>query len=116
MALTEIELRCGRLLDHHGVTLAFGDDQARSFMKNGVVPAIESNVPALQGDEPQPAPAEGSPPEPPAVPERVETSPEEILDADRALFEPANYEVEWARNDENQEDSEPLSLDSFLNE
>lgn len=116
MALTEIELRCGRLLDHHGVTLAFGDDQARSYLKSGVVPSLESNVPELQGDEPQPNPTEESPAEPPAVPERVETVPEEVIKADWELFEPVEYEVEWGRSDENEDESEPISLDSFLNE
>lgn len=116
MALTEIELRCGRLLEHHGVTLAFGDDQARGYMNSGVVPAIESQVPGVNGEEQLPTPAEESPPSAPVEPERAELLPAESEDGDHPTFEPVQYQEESTDLEENAEESEPVSLETYLNE
>lgn len=63
LALTEIEQRCGRLLDHFGVTLEFGDDRARSYV-SPLPPEVQSPLPVSPElgphpiEDPQPTPAD----------------------------------------------------------
>lgn len=109
MSLTEIELRCGRLLEHHGVTLEFGDDQVRGSMNSGVVPSIHSTIPPVTPSEPEPTPAGETPPAAPVQPERAEAWPTPIDDEDGVL-EPVQYQEEVLPFEE------PVEGESFLDE
>ena len=65
MALTDIEYRCGRLLEYHNVTLGSSPETAMTAV---LMSTPEENTPAVYGPElaPPPLPADDKKPRPPA--------------------------------------------------